>query len=907
LEILIKAQRFELAEKIIATHADPRQILTRLQAAHLAMQKKDYLGLDQLLAGLSDVPAASRDKWLYLNFIAREKNSESGPADAFAKKIRDPYYRNLAAIQWSDRKIYRGDHAGATALLNAALVFFQARQCSREEIEIQNQMAKSQREQGFFSAAETIYKNMFIRCESEGFGLNSAYTAVDLGNLYLENDDDFQAEGWYKKALRRFEKEKNRDGIMLVNANLIGIFIGAGNWQEAETLLRDSLAYNEEKKLPVSCAIDCLNWAHLETVRRNYAQAWELLERAALLFVRTVNNKGLAECALRQGEILFAENNAPDPRLPGIPSLHGDQKIAWKLCQLRAPALGKTQAAAIKKELSAIRSKKTRFTALAMLLKKYNQPEWLDMLRDVARELSEKSKNYYFFEYWYAYFELNADLQDGNAATKDTFLAMHDFFSMNKRRCSEKIDRLRMVFAENDHRGRLFNDARLVENHRQWKVPEDFFNSFLHEINRGLHVDWLAMRLYEKERLLFDFSSSPLFKELGDEMLQAVRRQPEKQNLRLAEIRTKFLSREKFFYPFANTKMMSWPLTGDLCADLVVAFRDGEAYFQNFFERNREVLAKFSVLFHNFFYNEFQVQKKLAFIIGSSEKIREMKGQITQVSKVDFSLLISGESGSGKELVAQAVHRLSPRADRPFVSVNAAALPETLLEAELFGYKKGAFSGAAENRVGLLEAADRGTFFLDEIGDLPLNLQAKILRVLQEKEIRRLGENKTIAVDIRLISASNKNLQELIKANRFREDLFYRLQDLTIHIPPLRERREDIPLLVAHFLEKYGRPANDPLTLQGIAVMFQSERFPGNVRELESKIKKLITFNPGLERILPVKNSPSGLKLARQNFERTLLLDTLHETGWNKKKAAEKLAISRMGLFNLLKKHHVKQ
>jgi transcriptional regulator with PAS, ATPase and Fis domain len=250
---------------------------------------------------------------------------------------------------------------------------------------------------------------------------------------------------------------------------------------------------------------------------------------------------------------------------------------------------------------------------------------------------------------------------------------------------------------------------------------------------------------------------------------------------------------------------------------------------------------------------------------------------------------------------------LSPRANQPFISLNAAALPETLLEAELFGFKKGAFSGASENRVGLLEAADRGTFFLDEIADLPLNLQAKILRVLQEKEIRRLGENKTIKIDIRLISASNKNLKELILTNLFREDLFYRLQDLTIDIPPLRERREDIPLLVAHFLKKFGYQTLNPLKLQGISDMFQKDCFPGNVRELESKIKKLITFNPNLEHLVQIEKKKFSLKNARQNFECSLLLNTLNENQWNKNKTAEKLEISRMVLFNLLKKYNIKK
>jgi two-component system response regulator HydG/two-component system response regulator AtoC len=484
---------------------------------------------------------------------------------------------------------------------------------------------------------------------------------------------------------------------------------------------------------------------------------------------------------------------------------------------------------------------------------------------------------------------------------------MFDFFSMNKRKISAKLNQLRINLEESENRCNLFDDARLVENYRQWRLPEDFFSSFLYEINKSLKVDWLTMHIYEKEQLLFKFSNSNLFKELGEEMVQYFRRNSEQQNFHLPEIKIKFKSQEKFFYPFANTKIMQWPINDHLFADMVIAFKDGELYFQNFFERNKEVFKKFAVLFQNFFENEYQIHEKLDFIIGASEKIKEMKRVIAQISKVDFSLLITGESGSGKELVANAVHLLSPRANQPFISVNAAALPETLLEAELFGFKKGAFSGASENRIGLLEAADRGTFFLDEIADLPLTLQAKMLRVLQEKEIRRLGENKTIKIDIRLISASNKNLKNLIIANLFREDLFYRLQDLTIHIPPLRERQEDIPLLVAHFLKKFGYQTLDPLKLQSIADMFQNECFPGNVRELESKIKKLITFNPELEHLVQIGKKKLSLKNARQNFECSLLLNTLNEKQWNKNKTAEKLGISRMALFNMLKKYNIKK
>jgi len=907
LEILIQANELGLAEKLLNEYADPNAALTRLQAAHLAMRKKEYQKLERLLAGLEQVRGEYGDKWLYLNFISLDKSSETAKADAFAKKIRDPYFRHLAAVQLSDRKIYKGDFARAQALLDGALGYFQARRCGREEIEILSQIAKLQREKGSFAAAESSYKTIFVKSESEDFRLNSAFTAVDLGNLYLENDDDFQAECWYQKALKLFEKEKNGDGIMLVNSNLINIFTHQGNWKEAENLLRAVLAHNEEKKLPVSCAIDCLNWANLEYLRLNHGRALKLIERATKIFEKSGHHKGLAECALLKCRISFLASRAPDPLAPGVAFFSGDQKIVWNICQRGGPAGGHDQGPALEKQLAAIQSNKIKFATLAMLLNRSYQPEWLDMLREISRNLSEKSKNYFYYAYWYAYFDQVPGAGSMDGMSRETFLAMHDFFSMNKRRISEKLERMRTDLDESENRGSLFDDARLVENHRHWRHPEDFFSSFSSEINKTQRVDWLVMQFYEKEQPLFAFSNSDQFKELAKEMIDHLRRKPEIQNFFLTEIKTKFISQEKIFYPFANTKMMRWPIADDLSAGIVVAFKDKDQYFQNFFERHREVLNKLALLFRNFFKNEYQVREKLDFIIGASEKINEMKRLIVQVSKVDFSLLISGESGSGKELVARAVHRLSPRANQPFISVNAAALPETLLEAELFGFKKGAFSGAAENRVGLLEAADRGTFFLDEIADLPLSLQAKMLRVLQEKEIRRLGENKTIPIDIRLISASNKNLEKLIIANQFREDLFYRLQDLTIHIPPLRERREDIPLLIAHFLNKFSYPASGAHQAQCIAELFQNECFPGNVRELESKIKKLITFDPDLEHLPQMEKKKFSLQNARREFECTLLLNALNETGWNKSKTAEKLGISRMVLFNMIKKYNLKK
>ena len=227
-------------------------------------------------------------------------------------------------------------------------------------------------------------------------------------------------------------------------------------------------------------------------------------------------------------------------------------------------------------------------------------------------------------------------------------------------------------------------------------------------------------------------------------------------------------------------------------------------------------------------------------IVGQSRVVRELYKVIGKVSANDVSILITGESGTGKELIAKAIHQNSQRAKGPFVAVNCAAIPRDLLESELFGYRKGAFTGAEENRPGYFELANQGTLFLDEVGDLPLNLQAKLLRVLQEKEVQRLGSSEAKAIDVRIFAATNQNLEKMVQERKFREDLFFRLNVIPIHLPPLRERKEDIPLLSEYFLSKLAQEAAIPVKVLSPEAMqmLESYRWPGNIRELENVIKR---------------------------------------------------------------------
>ncbi|GAB6063521.1 sigma-54-dependent transcriptional regulator [Deferrisoma palaeochoriense] len=308
-------------------------------------------------------------------------------------------------------------------------------------------------------------------------------------------------------------------------------------------------------------------------------------------------------------------------------------------------------------------------------------------------------------------------------------------------------------------------------------------------------------------------------------------------------------------------------------------------------------------------------------LIGESPAVRELKEQIRVVGPTRASVLITGENGTGKELVARAVHRASRRRDGPFVEVNCAAIPEDLIESELFGHEKGAFTGATARRRGKFDLADGGTLFLDEIGDMSLKTQAKILRVIQEMRFERVGGTKTHEVDVRIIAATNKDLEEEIREGRFREDLYYRLNVVPIHVPPLRDRAEDIPLLFRHFVEEYCREENrEPVEVdEAVFSVLQAYPWPGNVRELKNVAERMVILCRSdrltVEDVPPAVRGQGtgsggaggtvkpglGLREARRQFERDYIARHLEEAGWNVPQAAEALGVDRSSLYKKMK------
>jgi two-component system, NtrC family, nitrogen regulation response regulator NtrX len=306
-------------------------------------------------------------------------------------------------------------------------------------------------------------------------------------------------------------------------------------------------------------------------------------------------------------------------------------------------------------------------------------------------------------------------------------------------------------------------------------------------------------------------------------------------------------------------------------------------------------------------------------IVGKSRLMEELRQEIAIAAPTNGRVLIHGENGAGKELVARAIHAQSERSASPFVEVNCAAIPEELIESELFGHERGAFTGALSRRRGRFELADGGTLFLDEVGDMSLKTQAKVLRVLEEQAFERVGGKETIRVDVRVLAASNQNLPELIAQGRFREDLFYRLSVIPLEVPPLRQRAEDIPLLVEHFIRLFaGEKAKKPKTISVEALAyFLSYEWPGNVRELRNMVERLVIMTPGdvigpealppplrpRDAVAAVEDTQreKTLKEAREAFERGYILNVLRAVDGNMTRAAERLGIERSHLYRKLK------
>ena len=341
-------------------------------------------------------------------------------------------------------------------------------------------------------------------------------------------------------------------------------------------------------------------------------------------------------------------------------------------------------------------------------------------------------------------------------------------------------------------------------------------------------------------------------------------------------------------------------------------------------EKMRALLQRMSekvqlVAENQFLRERVDAEERLDGIVGNSAKIQDVLRMVGRLKDSNTPVLITGESGTGKELVARAIHFRGPMAQKPFVAVDCGALVPTLMESELFGHEKGAFTGALKSKAGLFEAANGGTIFLDEIGELPLEMQAKLLRVLQEKEIRPVGSNERIAVDVRVIAATNRDLDAAYRAGAFRKDLFFRLNVVTIHMPALRERRSDIPALVRCFLERHAPGENVQVSAAAMKALLQYE-WPGNIRELENSVARALALGDrrliGLPDLPPALVSENGNELSSEDanalthtaladLERVTIERVFEQAGGDKTLAGKILGISRATLYRKLKQYQI--
>ncbi len=336
----------------------------------------------------------------------------------------------------------------------------------------------------------------------------------------------------------------------------------------------------------------------------------------------------------------------------------------------------------------------------------------------------------------------------------------------------------------------------------------------------------------------------------------------------------------------------------------------------------RNIIAHQKLVKENLFLRE-ELKKRYKFkdIIGKSRAMQDVLALVRTVAQSSTTVLIQGESGTGKELIARAIHSSSPRENKPFIAVSCAALPETLLESELFGHEKGAFTGAVAVRKGKFELADKGTLFLDEVGDMSQKTQSHLLRVLEEREFTRIGGSKNIGVDVRVISATNKSLESLVEEGTFREDLYYRLNVVTIQVPPLRKRKEDIPLLVEHFAKKYSIENGKDIDFidEDALNLLMKHNWPGNVRELENSIERAVVVAKrgyiGLEDLPPSLRGEkeellsvptiTGAGTSLEEIEKRHIISVLKANDWNIKKSADILGINRTTLYNKMKKYKI--
>ena len=704
--------------------------------------------------------------------------------------------------------------------------------------------------------------------------------ALALGDLLWEREEVLRAERWYRKALLLAQERGGRVQERLCRGRLAVVSGYQGDWARMEEALEQLLREEAVDTAPVSARYWC-QMAELALWREEKGRVWLLVLRAWSLLRRAGGGSLLALRKLHLRLIIRYGPRRdwvwPAPSLPEEDSDDGELRF------LKALLEDGQQEEALWADWERLEGRWRRFQGGVLLVHRFRQVRDWRRLRHWLGDLpAEVFPGWWFWELdWLGWLYFPHEMSEGSEGCRRVVR----FFREKGRRICRELER------------RALGQLGLQEEMGTGAWP-----GWPPVLWQGWNKLWAgqgvvragALSLEDRTGIIWRRGALPKWPAGCSEGVVFLPSPPGKCSVRVRCT----LAREG---SSASLGMDAWVL--------LEGGSDARFDLQTF--RNWVDQTGWQATVHNWIRG---TERGMAvFPEGESQVMRSLEKRIRRVAQVPFSVLITGESGCGKERVARAIHRLSGQAQGPFVAVNGAAIPENLLEAELFGYRRGAFTGADRDRPGLIEEAQGGVLFLDEVGDLPLPMQAKLLRVLQERELRRLGDNHRRKVSFRLICATHRNLETLIAGNGFREDFYYRIRELQLRVPPLRERLDDLPALILTFLEQYGQ---NPAVLESAPELLGAclgYSWPGNVRELEVWVKEWVTFYPDTPGL---PGGPEGIPLmggggrvqgrwrrARMLLERFLLHEALKRHGGSRTQAASWLGLGRVQVQRLLRVH----
>jgi|GEM_PF-2558839 len=907
LDLLVREERLALAGRLLVREWRTDDVFHNTKMAHIALIKKDYQLLDRYLDRLEE--AGGSDEILFLKSARHLKKSQFDPARFLSQKIENPYYRSKIQLMVLHLSIIKGEPVMEKDIRQIVRYFAQ-NGYRREEIEARHIQAKLLKDNRFEQAG--FHRECYIQSAERRYSLLCASVAVDLGNLYYHADRYTTSRVWYQRALELFKEAGNENGVFLVYSNLNEINKILGNWHQIKERGLQILSYDRRQQKQLAVAHDYYNLAEFEYLKHAYETAVSYADRARDIFSREDYADGEATCMLLKW-MIFKRIRSRDALVESgnLPEGTTDPDLRRSFSVLKCLAGDDPQTAArCHRILEKFDSRLKKFHLSLVVTAVLRDRTSLAQLEMISRQLTrDNPRNYFYYEYKYLYFDcfVPAD-EPASRLNRDLFEEVYWFFKRNGRHLSPKMEFIkRGLDGVEGNFQTLLDLAHLVQGFGKWQSKEDITRTIDRHLGPRSGVSCFCFSVFCRGQIRFRLSNRPQWRDLYRLIDEKAITGNSPFDLSAAEV-DQLRSRIQLEGPESpDMQIQTWPGSGKHQFVFICGLTPSNRREDNIFNSHRRFFHELSVLVIKFLQNREGEFTQLTEIIGRSEPIRRMKQRIMKVARVPFPVLITGESGTGKELVARAIASLGIGKGGDYFCLNTATLPENLMEAELFGYRKGAFTGAQEDRSGLIEAAAGGCLFLDEIGELPLKLQAKLLRVLQEKEIKRLGENRTRKVSVRFIFATNRDLKRMIGDGRFREDLYYRIRDLEIRVPPLRERKEDISLLVEYFLKEGGMdvPAEEMrLLVEGCKL----QDWRGNVRELRSYINRFITFYPDFspeDRIMDFQPA-EGLIGMRDRFEREILENRLVQNRWNRQKTARELKISRNHLYQLIKKHDLR-